>query len=264
VVAPFETDPTMSLPRSEQAICGYTAVSALFERRRDAIKRLFFDENKSRMCGEMSRWLAARKKIYRQITSAELEKVSGTVHHGGIVAIAEAPDWLTPSEEEVARWVEENRPVLLLDRIGNAHNLGAIARTAAYFGVRHIVIPEHPQQAIPSEAAYRIAEGGLEYLTVWRVGNFVEFCKFIRRTFALVGASLQGEPLVSLSRAGLNGALLSGRPTALVLGNEEQGIAPEIAGVCNRLVRVGGKENVQSLNVSAAAAILIAAAVTHD
>ena len=92
------------------------------------------------------------------------------------------------------------------------------------------------------------------------VRDFVPLCMFIGRTFALVGASLDGEPPGSLTRAGLNGRLLAGRPTALVLGNEEEGIAPEVAAVCARLVRVSGAGNMQSLNVSAAAAILIAAA----
>jgi TrmH RNA methyltransferase len=254
----------MSLRRNEQAVCGLAAVSALYARRPEAIRRLFFDEAKAKMCGSMSSYLAKRKKIYRQVDAAELEKVSGTVHHGGIVAIADTPARLAPTEEEVSKWALDGRPVVLLDRIGNAHNLGAIVRTAAFFGVRHVVIPEHPLQAMPGEAAYRVAEGGLEYVTVWCVREFVPFCQFIRRTFALVGASLTGEPLESLTRTGLNGKLLSGRPTALVLGNEEGGIAPEVAAVCNRLVRVAGGEKMQSLNVSAAAEILIAAAVSAN
>ncbi|HEY5551291.1 MAG TPA: RNA methyltransferase, partial [Opitutaceae bacterium] len=230
----------MSLRRNEQAVCGLAAVSALYARRPEAIRRLFFDEAKARMCGAMSRYLAKRKKIYRQVEAAELEKVSGTVHHGGIVAIAVEPALVAPTEDDVEAWVAEARPVVLLDRIGNAHNLGAIVRTAAFFGVRHLIIPDHPQQAVPSEAAYRVAEGGFEYLTVWCVEDMAVFCKYLRRTFALVGATLNGEPLTSLTREGINGKLLSGRPTALILGNEEDGIAPEIAAVCNRLVRVAG------------------------
>lgn len=253
----------MSLRRSEQAICGFTAVSALFARRREAIKRLFFDEPTSKRCGEMSRWIAANKRIYRQVRPEELEKVGGTVHHGGIVAIADAPEWIAPTEDDIAAWVKEGLPVLLLDRIGNAHNLGAIARTAAHFGVRHIVIPDHPQQAMPGEAAYRVAEGGLEHVTVWCVVEFVKLCRFLRRDFNVVGADLRGEPLESLNRVSLNGPATPGRPTAIVLGNEEDGLAPEIASACTRLVRIPGTGAVQSLNVSAAAAILIAAAVTR-
>ena len=254
----------MSLRRSEQAICGFAAVSALYAKRPEAIRRLFFDAARSRMCGEISRWLAANKKVYRQVAPEELEKVSGTVHHGGIVAIATAPEWVAPTQEEAEAWSLERKPIVLLDRIGNAHNLGAIARTAAFFGVKHLVIPEHPQQALPGEAAYRIAEGGLEHVKVWCVRDFVPFCRFISRTFALVGSTLDGEPLTSLTREGLNGKLLAARPTALVLGNEEEGIAPEVASICVRKVRIGGEGEVQSLNVSAAAAILIAAAVSKD
>lgn len=254
----------MTLRRSEQAICGFAAVSALYARRPEAIRRLFFDEETGRRCGAISSWLSKRKKIYRQVATDELERVGGTVHHGGIVAIADAPELIAPTEEQVAEWSLDRRPVVLLDRIGNAHNVGAIARTAAFFGVNHIVIPDHPQQALPGEAAYRIAEGGLEYVNVWCVRDFLPFCRFIRQTFALVGASLDGEPVASLTREGINGKLLAARPTALVLGNEEEGIAPEVAKLCTRLVRLPGAGTVQSLNVSAAAAIFLAAAVSDS
>ena len=56
--------------------------------------------------------------------------------------------------------------LLVLDGIGNPHNLGAIARSAAFFGVRRHAARRGAGQALPSDAAYRVAEGGLEYLDV--------------------------------------------------------------------------------------------------
>ena len=52
--------------------------------------------------------------------------------------------------------------LLILDGIGNPHNLGAIARSAAFFGVGAMLLHETPLQAMPTDAAYRVAEGGLE------------------------------------------------------------------------------------------------------
>jgi len=69
--------------------------------------------------------------------------------------------------KQVRDWAKGRLPLVLLDRIGNAHNLGAIVRTAAFLGVEHVVVPNHPQQALPGEAAHRVAEGGMEHVEIF-------------------------------------------------------------------------------------------------
>src|SRR5688572_28527944 len=150
----------------EIPICGLAAVKAKFEREPASIIRLFFDFQTGKKVGAISKALAATRRVYRQVEPAELEKIAGTIHHGGIVAIVEAKALRTPRPQDLQNWAKARAPLVLLDRIGNAHNLGAIARTAAFFGVRHIIVPEHAQQALPGEAAHRVAEGGLDQLEV--------------------------------------------------------------------------------------------------
>ena len=137
----------MSTNSKELNLCGLVAVRSRFERDPASIKRLFFDEATGRKVGALCKALAAARKVYRCVPPAELEKISGSIHHGGIVAVIEAPKLRAPDAKIVAQWATKRTPLVVLDRIGNAHNLGAIARTAAFFGVAHIIIPAHPQAA---------------------------------------------------------------------------------------------------------------------
>jgi len=233
----------------ELTICGLPAVRARFARDAGSIRRLYFDYATGRKIGVMCKALAAAKKIYRCVEPAELEKIAGSIHHGGIVAVVDAPELRAPVETDVRAWAARREPLLLLDRIGNAHNLGAIARTAAFFGVRALVLPEHPSAAVPNDAAYRVAEGGLEHLGIFRVKNLAGFCRELAAAgYDVVGAAARG----GRPEAGGGGE----KPLALVLGNEEHGLAPEVAAACARLVTIPGGA-VESLNVSAAAAVLM-------
>jgi len=237
-------------PREELKICGLAAVKARFERDPASILRLFFDEPTSRKVGAMSQVLAAAKKVYRCVPPAELEKISGSIHHGGIVAIVQVPALRAPTAEQIRAWAQARATVLILDRIGNAHNLGAIARTAAFFGVERIVLAEAATAARPTEAAHRVAEGGLEYVELWQVKNIAALAKDLAAAgYEVIGAATRGGRPEAVSGAK--------KPVALVMGNEEEGLAPAVVAACTRLVTIPGTGKVESLNVSVAAAVLL-------
>ena len=149
--------PTPVAKAREINVCGWQAVSTLFARHPGEIRRLFFDPATGKRAGELCSYLAQHKKIYRQVPPEELEKVAGTVHHGGIVAVIAERPLQRVTRDTIAAWAKDRVPLLLLDRISNANNLGAIARTAAFFGVRAIVLPDHPAQALPPTAWPRAA-----------------------------------------------------------------------------------------------------------
>src|SRR5688500_3497995 len=73
--------------RDELKICGLAAVRARFARDPGSIQRLFFDHATGQRVGVMCKVLAQAKRIYRQVEPAELEKIAGSIHHGGIVAV---------------------------------------------------------------------------------------------------------------------------------------------------------------------------------
>jgi RNA methyltransferase, TrmH family len=236
----------------ELRICGLTAVRARFARDPESIQRLFFDYDTGRKVGVMSKVLAQAKKIYRCVEPAELEKVAGTVHHGGIVAVVKPAPLKVATAAEVQAWARRREPLVILDRVGNAHNLGAIARTMAFFGVPRLIIPTDVGAAKPNDAAYRVAEGGLEHMEVWTTPTLLKLVgELAAAGFDVVGAATRG---------GRPDAVKAGReakPIALVFGNEEQGLAPDVAAACTRLVTIPGSGKVESLNVSVAAAVLL-------
>ncbi len=247
---------TFIAKQRELNVCGWQAVSTLFARHPADVRRLFFDPATGKRAGDLCKAMAAARKVYRQVDAAELEKIAGTVHHGGIVAVIAERPLRKVTREVLAGWAKAKAPLLLLDRVSNANNVGAIVRTAAFFGVKAVVVPDHPAQALPGDAAYRVAEGGMEFVDFYRVPALPEFCAELKRTHFLLGTSLGGNQL-SPAKVKERDLLDSrSRPPALILGNEEKGIAPGVAALCDRLVKIPGADTVESLNVSAAAAVL--------
>jgi TrmH RNA methyltransferase len=236
--------------RKEITVCGLAAVKAQFDSDPKAIVRLFFDEPMARKVGAICKGLAQAKKVYRCVGRAELEKIAGSLHHGGIVAVVEAAEVRAPKRGAATDWARRGEPLLVLDRVGNAHNLGAIARTAAYFGIVRMIVPDDPTAALPGDAAHRVAEGGLSFLEILKVRSLPGFLRELTNAgYDVIGAATRGgSPEVEI---------LGGKPVALVLGNEEHGLAPAVVGACSRLVTLPGSGKVESLNVSVAAGILL-------
>ncbi len=236
---------------SEIAICGLAAVRARFRRDASSIMRLFFDRPTSKKVGVMCRALAESRKVYRCVEPPELEKIADSIHHGGIVAVVEDRPPAVPTAGDIANWARRRENMVVLDRIGNAHNLGAISRTAAFFGVPRIVIAGDPASARPGAAAYRVAEGGLDCLEVWSAPQVASFLAALSAAgYDVVGAAARGG-------AAAGPKARPGAPWALVLGNEESGLAPAVAAACTRLATIPGSGRIESLNVSAAAAVLL-------
>ncbi|SMH53087.1 TrmH family RNA methyltransferase [Azospirillum agricola] len=244
---PFQEEPRAKLFR----VAGLAAVSALFEHEPARVERLFFDERLKPAVSGFCKTMAAAHKPYRMVEGDELAKVAGTVLHGGVVALM-APRALPALDGEAARrW---NEPLLILDGVGNPHNLGAILRTAAFFGLPRVVLSDHPGQAQPSEAAYRVAEGGFEWVELFKAANLPALLKRLRATHRVVGTALDPKR-VSIDVGGLTAG--GAKPLALVMGNEEDGIPPATLAACDTVLTIPGSGRVQSLNVAATAAILI-------
>ncbi|MBN8891620.1 MAG: hypothetical protein BGP12_08560 [Rhodospirillales bacterium 70-18] len=227
-------------------ICGIKPVAALFARRAEDVQRLFYLPAMREAAGPLCGVLAKARKPYRMVEAEELEKIAGTPHHSGVVAVARArvPAILDPTQPP------RDKLLLVLDGIGNPHNLGAIARSAAFFGVKSLLIGEGIGHAMPSDAAYRTSEGGLEYLDLYRTRDLPRALMLMEPHYRTVAASLGREalPLAELPRD---------RPVALVLGNEENGVSEPVLAACRRQVRIAGSGRVQSLNVAQAAAVLL-------
>ncbi len=237
-------------------VAGMPAVAALFATAPERVERLFFDARTKSQTGAFCAALARARKPYRLVESAELERVAGSVMHGGIVALAQPVAAAAFDPAAAPGWARDGQPLILLDGVSNPQNLGAIARTAAFFGLPRMVLSDHKAQAAPSDAAYRIAEGGLDYVRLYRATRFAGMLTNLRRSYRVLGTALgQGRSIDDLEK--------SDRPFALVLGNEEHGLPPATLQACEAIVTIKGAGPVQSLNVAASAAIFIHAALHH-
>jgi RNA methyltransferase, TrmH family len=231
-------------------VAGLPAVSAVFSTALERVERLFFDERMKSHVGDFCYELARMRKPYRLVDDDELGRIAGSVLHGGVVVLVNPRPVPVLDSVETEDWARGGQPLLLLDGVGNPHNLGAIARTAAFFGVPRIVLSDHPEQATPSDASYRVAEGGLEYVDLYRGIRFPELLRHLRRGYRVVAAAAEhGQPLAALR--------ISERPIALVLGNEEDGLPRATLKACEEIVTIPGSGSVQSLNVAASAAVLL-------
>jgi TrmH RNA methyltransferase len=147
-------------------------------------------------------------------------------------------------------WARDGQPLLILDGVSNPHNLGAIARTAAFFGLPRIVLSDHPAQALPSDASYRVSEGGFEHLEVYRAARLAEVLHGLKASYRIVAAAPGRHRELATIRRG-------DKPFALVLGNEEDGLPKATVSACDDIVAIPGSGQIQSLNVAASAAILL-------
>lgn len=155
-------------------------------------------------------------------------------------------------EESLLNHLRKNSEtlVLALDHITDPRNLGAIVRSAAFFGIKSIVIPERRQAAV-TEAALNTAQGGFALVKVAQVVNLGRTLeKMKEQGFWVVGTAMNGEKIEDV--AGFY------EKTILVLGSEDKGMSAKITEKCDRVVRLGPvNPPLDSLNVSVAAGIAI-------
>ncbi|MCZ8276731.1 MAG: RNA methyltransferase [Acetobacteraceae bacterium] len=239
----------MSKAQEPDKHCGPAAVAALFAQRPADVLRFFYTPMRRQEAGAYCAALAKRRLPYREVPPEELQRIAGTTHHGGMVAVAR-PRGLILLDVANLPPILWSAPVLpILDGIGNPHNLGAIARSAAFFGCKALVISGDNRQARLSDAALRTAEGGLEALTVFQAPDLPSLLRALApQMLSLAAVAREGEPPETLPR---------GRPFALVLGNEEKGLTRESIAASAARVTLPGSGAVESLNVSVAAAVLI-------
>jgi 23S rRNA (guanosine2251-2'-O)-methyltransferase len=187
------------------------------------------------------------RRVWRSpdTSTEELERLGGSPDHQGVVAEVDPYPYADPNS--LLR--REGALLIALDQVQDPRNLGAVCRSAEFAGAAGVVIPER-RSAEVTAVACKASAGAVEHLDVARVRNLADWLADAKAAgFWIWGAD------ASASQAPW-GADLSG-PTALVLGGEGKGIRPRVAAACDGLVALPRAGEVDSLNVSAAAAALL-------
>ncbi|ETW12021.1 RNA methyltransferase [Roseivivax marinus] len=177
-----------------------------------------------------------------------------SVHQGAALEVKPL-DW-GPLAEVAAAGEDGRLPrVVLLDRVTDPHNVGAILRSAEVFGARAVIAPLH-HSAPETGALAKTASGALERQPYLRVTNLARAMEELRDMgYTLLG--LAGEAEATLEA---EVAAAGTRPVGLVLGAEGPGLRPRTRETCDALVRIDFAGAFGSLNVSNAAAVALYAA----
>jgi len=228
---------------------GKNACLALFAKRPDDIIRVYVLRELASEFKPLLEWCTHNRKSFHLVDEPDLERLTDSVHHQGVVVVAKARQFV--SDKHFFGQLSASRTlVLFLDGVGNPHNLGAILRTAAHFGVNFVCVPEEELSRI-SPAIYRTAEGAAEVVSIVRVEDSEKFLDTLSHMgFHLYAFEAPNSQSVFETR--LN------EKAVFVFGSEVDGISPLVRTIVETKLAIPGTGAVESLNVSVAAAIAMA------
>ena len=184
----------------------------------------------------------------------KLDGMSRTHAHQGVIALAAVREYVSV-DDILADAAAKNEPPLIVvcDEISDPHNLGAIIRTAYCAGAHGVVIPKRRSAGLTSVVA-KTSAGAVSHMKVARVPNIPSLLKDLKKQGVWVfGTAVNGT--TGLYDADLKGA------AAIVIGSEGDGMTRLAAENCDFLVSIPMKGDLNSLNASASAAILLYEAV---
>ena len=181
---------------------------------------------------------------------AELESLAPGIQHQGVLAFAEGFAYL--DLEDLLRRDAQGpgyRLLVAADHITDEGNLGALIRTAAFFGVQGLILPKDRSAKVTGKLLKRTS-GALAKLSVAQVVNLRRALDTLRdKRFWIIGAAGEArKPIYGFDWE---------RDTVLVLGSEGKGLSRLVREGCDELVRIPGKGSVESLNVSVACGIIL-------
>ena len=250
---------------NELAICGLAAVRALSKEHPEKIQRFYFSSSKASQFGDLCKYLAQNKIPYNKVELEDLEKLCGSIHHQGVVAMIEEEILPPLTNSIVMGWIANNESAILLDRVGNANNLGAIVRSAAFFGIKNIILPLNEAQSSITTSSYRVAQGGMEYVNIYSIRSVVRLLQDMEGKMIRIGTDVRAHTTVWDMKK-----ICTKKSVLVVLGNEEYGISSVIKDNCDYLVLIpsaymidkeygGDIDNapVESLNVAQAASVIL-------
>ena len=187
--------------------------------------------------------------LIKEISPQKLDYYCGGANHQGIAVMYASQEYSTPEEIlETAKQRNEMPFIIICDELEDPHNLGAIIRTAEASGVHGIIIPKRRSASLNATVA-KSASGALEYMKVARVTNIANTIDFLKENGVWVfGADMDGDDYTKFN---------FDMPCALVIGNEGKGIGTLTAKKCDGIISLPMFGEINSLNASGAAGILM-------
>ncbi len=231
---------------------GRNPVVEALSRGRRKVRRIWLDEGAKpdERITKILKLAEAGAVPVQRVDRNKLDRMAeGRVHNGVLAEADPLPTWTTKALLE-ANFAEGVDPFLVLaDGLQYEHNVGAVLRTALGFGATGLVLPTRRGADPLSPVVQRVSMGAVEVVPIVRESLFVAISELKRAGIPIVGADMGGTPMTV--------ARLSG-PLALVLGEEGEGLSSKLREKCDEVVSIPLRGELESLNVSVAAAVIMA------
>ncbi len=235
------------LPKfKSEKIFGRNACLAVWRSRPEDIMRAALTRDMLTVFSEMLRDFAEKKMSYKVVDEEELSSIAGTDHHEGICLQVRARKFLT--EDAIPTVIKQGAPVICLDGLGNPHNFGAMVRSGVNFGVKTILGDEELPSL--SGAGSRVSEGASEAIELLKVDDIVD---------ALADFKDGGFKVFALDNKGGKSLYQTTFPkkSLFIMGAEGRGISSGLRKIADSIVTIPGTGEVESLNVSVAAGLVL-------
>ena len=223
----------------EMKVYGRHAAETLFKKRPEDVIRAYVTRDGVFEFKDLVRYCVDHKLAYHVVEREELDKLSRATHHEDILLVVKTKK--TPMVKDILS-APGRSLVIALEEVENPHNLGAIMRSCAHFGVSGIIYEAKVPVALTA-AAYRTSEGGAESVPAVHISNWNEVLDSARtKGFkTLATSSHDGQSLYKTTFP---------EKTLLFIGAEGVGLSSKLTKLMNGLVSIPGTGEVESLNVS--------------
>lgn len=231
------------------SVAGRNSVRELLKTERD-IDKIFVQ--KGEKTGSITSLIAEAKSRLIPVVEVDkikLDKMCGGLNHQGIIAVAAEKEYSSIDEILEYAYEKNEKPLIVIaDKIEDPHNLGAIIRSAECAGAHGIIIPKR-NGALLTQTVSKSSAGALEHLRVAKVSNLAYAIEELKEKGLWIFASEAGGQNYYSSDLTL--------PAAIIMGSEGNGVSKLLLDKSDFRISIPMYGNINSFNVSAAAAVIL-------
>ena len=243
----------MKITRYENAIFGLRPIIEAIQAGKE-IDTLFIQKGlKSELFQELWQLVRAYKVNYKHVPVEKLNRLTRKNHQGVFAFISPINFHKTDNVIQDVFEKGENPLFLILDRVTDVRNFGAIVRTAECSGVQAVIVPEKGSAAINGDAL-KTSAGALHNIPICREFNLKATIEYLKNCgLQIIGCTEKTDDMIYQPDFSV--------PTAIIMGSEEDGISTEYLKLCDYKVKIPMNGRIDSLNVSVSAGVILYEAV---
>ncbi len=235
-----------------EIIYGINPVFEAIRTNRERVDKIMIDRSlKNQRLFELLKFCRKNKAVVSLVPTGKIKQWTGNVRHQGVIAFTAAKEFV-PVEQIVRNAAEQGTKalVLVLDGVEDPHNMGAVIRSAAAAGAAGLILTPGGCCRLSATVA-KTSAGAIEHIPIARPHDTARTLDIFRKA----GMNIYG--LASNDAENFYSEDFSQKGSVICLGSEKSGIRPHIKRMCDRLLQIPIKGEVESLNVSVAAGIAV-------